>query len=433
MTVTSSSVEAVVAAAFERRVAPVAGLAGDARTLALACRDMADRFTRGGRLLVFGNGAGATDAQHVAVEFVHPVIVGKRALPALSLVSDAATLMGVAARRGLDGVYAHQVEVLGRPDDIALGLSSDGRCANVRAGLAAARAAGMLTVALLGGDGGDVLAQGEADHCLVVRSDDPLIVKEGHVTSYHLLWELVHVFFDSPELPDAAPASGVEMFYPSLYGGGTDAGAVLDAAAESARQKVVEIVDLRREVGAAQGAALAACAGRLAEAFAGGATLLAFGNGGSSTDAQEVVHTFLDPPPPAGPLPAMGLTNDVAVLTALSNDVSFEVVFARQIRAFGRPGDIAFALSTSGGSHNVLAAIEEADKAGLLTVGLSGYGGGRMAELPALQHLFAVPSSSVHRVQEVQTTLYHVLWTAIQAELTQRPAAGPPRPRPARG
>lgn len=426
MTVVSPALESVVAGAFERRTAPVLGLADDATALALACRDMAKRFTRGGRLLVFGNGAGATDAQHIAVEFVHPVIVGKRALPALSLVGDAATVMGVAARRGLDGVYAHQVEVLGRPDDIALGLSGDGSCGNVRAGLRAARAAGLLTVALVGGDGG-LLAGGEVDHCLVVRTDDPLIVKEGHVTAYHLLWELVHVFFDSPEAstaPHPQPPTGVEQLYPFLYGGGSDARPVLDAAADSARQKIAEIVELRRGVGATQGAAVAACAARLAAAFTAGGTLLAFGNGGSSTDAQDVVHTFLNPPAPARPLPALGLTNDVAVLTALSNDVGFDVVFSRQVRAFGRPGDMAVALSTSGGSQNVLAAIEEADRAGLVTVGLAGYGGGRMAELAALDHLFAVPSSSVHRVQEVQTTLYHVLWEATQAALATRRTGG---------
>jgi D-sedoheptulose 7-phosphate isomerase len=378
---------------------------------------MAERFTRGGRLLVFGNGSGATDAQHVAVEFVHPVIVGKRALPALSLVSDAATLMGVAARRGLDGVYAHQVDVLGRPDDIALGLSSDGNCANVRAGLRAARESGLLTIALLGGDGGNVLADGEADHCIVIDSPDPLVVKEGHVTAYHLLWELVHVFFDSPEASSVQPPAGVEQLYPFLYGGGSAAPPVLAAAAESARQKVEEVVELRRAVGRAQAGAIAACAERLADAFRAGATLLAFGNGGSSTDAQDVVHTFVDPPPPGRPLPALGLTNDVAVVTALSNDVSFDVVFSRQVRAFGRPGDIALALSTSGGSPNVLAALEQADKSGMLTVGLAGYGGGRMAELAAVQHMFAVPSTSVHRVQEVQTTLYHVLWEAAHAAL----------------
>lgn len=370
---------------------------------------------------MFGNGAGTSDAQHVAVEFVHPVIVGKRALPALSLVSDAATLMGVAQRRGLEGVYAHQIEVLGRPGDIALGLSGDGRCVNVRAGLKAARAAGMLTVALLGCEGGELLAQHEADHSLVVDSDDPLVIKEAHVTAYHLLWELVHVFFDSPDAPQAS--AGVEQLYPFLYGGGSDAATVLAAAAESVRQKIAEIVDLRSSVGTSHGLALATCAERLAEAFTAGATLLAFGNGGSSTDAQDVVHTFLNPGGTNRPLPALSLTNDVAVLTALSNDVSFDVVFSRQIRAFGRPGDIAIALSTSGGSANVLAALDEADRVGMITVGLSGNHGGPMAELTGLQHLFAVPSSSVHRVQEVQTTLFHVLWEATVNAL----AAGPPQ------
>jgi D-sedoheptulose 7-phosphate isomerase len=417
MAVTGQLLDTVVAEGFARREEPVRGLADQAEALALACRDMAGRFTRGGRLLVFGNGSGATDAQHVAVEFVHPVIVGKRALPALSLVSDAATLMGVAARRGLDGVYAHQVEVLGRPDDIALGVSRDGSCANVRAGLRAAREAGLLTIALVGADGGAILAGGEADHCLLVASDDPLVVKEGHVTAYHLLWELVHVFFESPEASAPPASSGVESLYPFLYGGGSEAGSVLDAVVESVQQKVAEVVAVRAAVGVEQGPALAACGARLGATFAEGATLLAFGNGGSSTDAQDVVHTFVDPLPPARPLPALGLTNDVAVVTALSNDVSFEVVFARQVRAFGRPGDIALALSTSGGSPNVLAALQEADRAGLVTVGMAGYGGGPMAELAAVQHMFAVPSTSVHRVQEVQTTLYHLLWEATRAAL----------------
>jgi D-sedoheptulose 7-phosphate isomerase len=388
---------------------------------------MADRFSRGGRLLVFGNGAGTTDAQHIAVEFVHPVIVGKRALPALSLVSDAATLMSVAARDGLDDVYAHQVRVLGRPEDIALGLSGAFPAPNITGGLQAARAAGMLTIALTGGDAARTPA--DVDHRLHVPSVDAQVVKEGHVTLYHLLWELVHVFFDSPDVTAGQSTTGVESLYPFLYGGGTSAGSVLDSAAESARQKVEEIVDLRHAVATDLSAAVVTCAEQLAASFARGGTLLAFGNGGSSSDAQEVVHTFLDPPPPVRPLPALGLTNDVAVLTALSNDVSFDVVFARQVRAFGRAGDIAVALSTSGGSANVLAALDEADRLGMVTVGLAGYGGGRMADLPALQHLLAVPSTSVHRVQEAQTTLYHVLWEATTLAL----AAGRPRPQPARG
>jgi D-sedoheptulose 7-phosphate isomerase len=101
----------------------------------------------------------------------------------------------------------------------------------------------------------------------------------------------------------------------------------------------------------------------------------------------------------------------------LGNDVGFDVVFARKLAAMGRAGDIAVAVSTSGGSENVIRALEQARRLGLLTVGLAGYDGGRMAEA-ALDFLFAVPSSSVHRIQEAQTTLYHVLWTLVQAELT---------------
>ncbi|MEP7053764.1 MAG: SIS domain-containing protein [Actinomycetota bacterium] len=227
----------------------------------------------------------------------------------------------------------------------------------------------------------------------------------------------MHVFFESPEADDTQrSAGGVESLYPFLYGGGPDR-PVLEAAAESARQKIAEVLGLRQEVAVAHSAALAECAAQLSKAFSAGATLFSFGNGGSSTDAQDLAHTFIDPPPPADPLPALSLTNDVAVVTALTNDVGFDVVFARQLRAFGRPGDIAVALSTSGGSPNVLAAIEEGSQAGLITVGLAGYGGGRMAEMASLAHLFAVPSASVHRVQEVQTTLYHVLWEATRAAL----------------
>jgi D-sedoheptulose 7-phosphate isomerase len=182
-----------VQSAFERRVAPGRALGGDAARIAAACRDMAARFQRGGRLFVFGNGGAATDAQHVAVEFVHPVVVGKRALPAICLSDDAAILSGMANAHGFEAVFDRQLRLLGGPDDIALGISADGRCANVLAGLRAARELGMCTVALTGGDGSV-----DADHVVTARSDDPSVVKEVHVTAYHVLWELVHVFFEQP-------------------------------------------------------------------------------------------------------------------------------------------------------------------------------------------------------------------------------------------
>ncbi|MFB4311200.1 SIS domain-containing protein [Actinomadura sp. GTD37] len=183
---------------FRRRAEPGAALAGDAGVIAAACHAMARRFHRGGRLFTFGAGAAATDAQHVAVEFVHPVIVGKRALPALSLTGDVATLTGVCAGAGFDDVFAHQVRCFGGPDDIAFGISPDGRCGGVRRGLETARGLGMLTVALAGGDGGALT--GAVDHLVTVRSGDPRVVKEVHVTAYHLLWELVHVFLEQPDV-----------------------------------------------------------------------------------------------------------------------------------------------------------------------------------------------------------------------------------------
>jgi len=163
---------------------------------------MAVRFHRGGKLVVFGTGGASTDAQHVAVEFVHPVIVGKRALPAISLTTDVATVTGIAERAGVAAIFAHQIRYLADPADIALGLSADGNTASVLAGLEAARERGLLTIALAGGDGGQIAASKAADHVLdhvlLTPSADPRVVKELQVTAYHVLWELVHVFFEQP-------------------------------------------------------------------------------------------------------------------------------------------------------------------------------------------------------------------------------------------
>jgi D-sedoheptulose 7-phosphate isomerase len=187
-----------VHALFDRRDSPVRDLAEQADRVARTCYAMAERFHRGGKLVVFGNGGPSTDAQHVAVEFVHPVIVGKRALPAISLTADIATLTGVANRVGLAEVFAHQIRILAEPADIALGISTDGDCENVLHGLATAHDLGMLTIALVGGDGGRIARATGVDHLLLARSTDPRVVKEVHVTTYHVLWELVHVFFEQP-------------------------------------------------------------------------------------------------------------------------------------------------------------------------------------------------------------------------------------------
>jgi D-sedoheptulose 7-phosphate isomerase len=206
----------------------------------------------------------------------------------------------------------------------------------------------------------------------------------------------------------------MEALYPFLYADQLDVEPVLRAVSASTADKAREIVALRQQLAGHFADTLIACAGDMADRFTAGGRLFTFGNGGSSSDAQAVAQLFLNPATGARALPALSLTNDVAVLTALSNDIGFEVVFARQLAAQGTAVDIAVGLSTSGGSANVLAGFEQANRRGMLTVGFAGYEGGRMAEADTIDHLFVVPSASVHRIQEAQTTTYNVLW-----ELTQ--------------
>ena len=191
---------------------------------------------------------------------------------------------------------------------------------------------------------------------------------------------------------------------------------MLDQVRRSTVDKAAEIVELRRLTVQRDAARLADCARAMARSFAG--------EGRCSPSATAAAPPTPRPwPPPscirgraAGPA-ALSLTDDVAVVTALANDVGFDVVFARQLAAFGRPGDIAVGLSTSGNSDNLVRAFEEASRRGLLTIGLAGYEGGKMAELDTIEYLFVVPSSSVHRIQEAQTTVYHVLWELTQVAL----------------
>jgi len=225
------------------------------------------------------------------------------------------------------------------------------------------------------------------------------------------------------------PAAGsIESLYPFLYSGTTDVSAVLEHARQSTVAKADEILRLRQAVLAADGQRLLQCAHEMAARFGAGGRLLTFGNGGSATDAQQLATMFLAPAPLASdgaarPLPALCLAADASVLTALSNDIGVDVVFARQIAAFGRKHDIAIGLSTSGNSENLLRAFDEASRRGLLTIGIAGYSGGKMAELDSIDYLFVAPSASVHRIQEAQTTIYDALWELCQDALTAPDAA----------
>ncbi|HEX3964234.1 MAG TPA: SIS domain-containing protein [Trebonia sp.] len=254
------------------------------------------------------------------------------------------------------------------------------------------------------------------------------------------------------ERQDNSVAAAMESLYPFLYADGAhNEQAVLAQVRASTINKAEEILELRRMIARQDGARIARCAREMAARFAAGGRLFAFGNGGSATDAAQLATLFLHPGPldpgslhlgsphpgaprPAPrhdgtvrPLPALGLASDPSVVTALCNDIGIEVVFARQLGAFAQRGDIAVGLSTSGNSGNLLRAFDEASQRGMLTVGLAGYEGGKMAELDSLDYLFVVRSDSVHRIQEAQTTIYQVLWELTARELTVMGVSHVPR------
>lgn len=220
--------------------------------------------------------------------------------------------------------------------------------------------------------------------------------------------------------PDDGDAA-MEALYPFLYADSSDLSAVLEQVRASTAAKAEEILQLRRVICEQDGARLAECALRAADRFLAGGRLFAFGNGGSATDAQQLATLFLHPDGGAPALPAFGLANDTSVVTALCNDIGVDVVFSRQLAAFGGRDDIAVGLSTSGNSANLLRAFDEASRRGMLTIGLAGYDGGKMAELDSIDYLFVAPTTSIHRIQEAQTTVYQVFWELTTAALTSDP------------
>jgi D-sedoheptulose 7-phosphate isomerase len=393
-----------------------------ADALASACWGMARRFHRGGRLFIHAPaGAAFSDAQHNAVEFVHPVLVGKRALPAIA-VRDRAHL-----------------DLLARGEDIRMEIGEGGFAVD-----------------------GETFAVGMAD---------ALVGQEVIETAYHELWELVHVFFEHEGLLSegceegvcvtcgdvALPAAVVsthgesaalvrtaqgeeeaditlvapvrpgelvlvhggialervkpidsfsQEFYPFLSNEAVDVPGVLADVAASVRTKWAEVAGLRR---AQDLDAVAAALATLRERVAAGGAVLTFGNGGSATDAADLAADLL-----AIGVPALDLAGEPAIVTAVANDVGFEEVFARQVIALGRQGDVAVGISTSGRSGNVLRALRQAKRQGLATIALSGYGGGELLGHPDIDHVLVQDSTYVPRIQEAQATVYHALVRGLE-------------------
>ena len=370
-----------------------------AEPLARLCHAMAERFARGGRLLAIGVSPTArSDVRHVAVEFVHPVIVGKRALPALGLVGESAPV-------------TTEVRLAAGADDIVMAFGDDARAVgrDRRGSRAPAR------------------SRSRSRRCAPTGAGraggDPFIAQELVETAYHVLWELVHVFFEHRGLLQGrtrAPrhdAGAASFLYPFLAEQEHDLDAVL---ADVARVRGAEGATrspncARRRLRRRRSARSSRPRRRCARALDAGGRLMALGNGGSATDAMDVVADFAMPP--AGGLagtPALDLTADAAILTAIANDIGVEAIFARQIIAHGRAGDVLLVLSTSGSSASAVDALTQARRQGLESIALVGYDGGRIGSDALADHVIVAPSQHIPRIQEAQATVYHLLRELVE-------------------
>ena len=363
----------------------------EADRLARVCHLMAERFARGGRLVAFGRSPAArSDARHLAVEFVHPVIVGKRALPALGLTGEGGSL-------------PDQAQLLTRPDDIAMGFGA-GEEGEVAAAIAVARRRGCLTIAF------ESVPAHPAEYEFAPPAPDGDVAQELVETLYHVLWELVHVFFEHRGLLSGRSerrshdAGASSFLYPFLDEREDKLEPVMEDVRRSVLAKAADIGELRAQTLGENTDALGDAAAALRACFARGGTLLALGNGGSATDAMDVVADFRT----AG-RPAIDLTEDSAILTAIANDIGTDAIFSRQVIAYGGDGDALLALSTSGNSSNVIAALAEARRRGMVTVAMVGYDGGRVAAEGLADHVVVTRSEHIPRIQEAQASAYHAL------------------------
>jgi D-sedoheptulose 7-phosphate isomerase len=374
--------------AHERMTAGERYFGAEADRIARLCHRAAERFARGGRLIALGASPTArSDARHVAVEFVHPVIVGKRALPALALCAEGGPLLD-------------QVALVAEPDDLVIAFEAGDP--ETAAALALARERGCLELAF-------------------DPPGDPFVRQELTETAYHVVWELVHVFFEHRGLladRGAGPThdAGASAFlYPFLAEREDDLEAVVADVRASVLAKAADTAALREQTLTENAPVLLAAAADVRAAFAAGGRLMALGNGGSATDAMDAVADFRTPLGGGPARPALDLTEDAAILTALANDIGPDAMFARQIIAHARPGDVLLALSTSGTSRSVIAALEEGRRRGMRTIAMVGYDGGSVAADALADHVVLSRSEHIPRIQEAQASAYHALRVLVEA------------------
>jgi D-sedoheptulose 7-phosphate isomerase len=359
----------------------------EALRLAGACRSMSERFLEGGRLLAFGRGPYATDAQHVSVEFVHPVIVGKRALPALDISI----------------LFRPWLETILHPEDIVMGFGPPGGDDEIRSALGFAHARNALTFALPGMEG---------SYAIEAFTDDPFLHQEMIEILYHTLWETVHVFLEHRELGHEVGAAG--FLYPFLGQERQETRDLVSEVATSIRLKVQDDSTLRAQVAREQAEQIANAALAIHDRLLRGGKLILFGNGGSATDANDWAFDCVLPPSNYHPVPAVSLSLEPANISAIANDVGTEVIFLRQLIAQARSEDVAIGISTSGGSRNIIMALEEARKRNMLTIALLGYDGGEIKRRQLADFPIVVRCDYIPRIQEAQASIYHIIRETLE-------------------
>ncbi len=359
----------------------------EAFRLAEACRSMSERFLQGGRLLAFGRGPYATDAQHVSVEFVHPVIVGKRALPALDISIQ----------------FRPWLEAILHPEDIVMGFGPPEGDEEIRSAVNFAHARNALTFALPGVEG---------SYAVEAFTQDPFIHQEMIEILYHTLWESVHVFLEHRELGHDVGEAG--FLYPFLGRERQETDVLVSEVAASIRMKVQDDSRLRAQVAREQAEQISSAAVAIHERLSKGGKLVLFGNGGSATDANDWAIDCVLPPSGYRPVPAVSLSLEPANISAIANDVGTDVIFLRQLIAQARPDDVAIGISTSGGSRNIIMALEEARKRNMLTVALLGYDGGEIKRRRLADFPIVVQCDYIPRIQEVQASIYHIIRETLE-------------------
>ena len=330
-----------------------------------AALDLARVFAAGGRLIVSAPGR-HDHAQHVAVEFVHPAVVGARSLPALAVDSGDLALIVTPD----DAIL-----VIGSPDTPAVPLPP----------------------------------------AALVLTTDPFIAEPALVRWYHVLWELVQIGLEHPGLTGGGGVAGgdaTSFLYPFLDASESSETELLDAMRLSAAAKEDESATISAKAVAHNETALAATARAIDDCHRAGGMVHTIGNGGSASDASRLARQLR-----TRGVRATSLVADPAVLTALGNDLGIDRIFARQVEAAVHPGDVLCVFSTSGTSSNLLAALDVDVASRVTVVASAGYGGGQLAAHPATDLTLTIDSSSVHRIQEAQGVLIDEVCSLVGADL----------------